>query len=89
MARRLRIDIPNGLYHVTSRGPQRRALACERRAPEHGLELLDRERRLLCHMRRGRRAIEQMSNVKEARQNAFVRRRPLGTVFSVAWLQGA
>ena len=64
LATPFRIDIPNGLYHVTSRGPQRRALACEHRDPEHGLELLDRERRLLCRIRRGGRAIEQMSNVK-------------------------
>ena len=64
MARRLRIDIPNGLYRVTSRGPEPCALACEHRDPEHGLELLGRERRLLCRIRRGGRAIEQMSNVK-------------------------
>ena len=64
MARPLRIDIPNGPYHVTTRGPQRRALACEHLDPEHGLELADRERRRLCRIRRGGRAIEQMSNVK-------------------------
>ena len=59
-----RIDIPNGLYHLTSRGPVPCALACEHRHPEHGLELLGRERRLLCRVRCGGRAIGQMSNVK-------------------------
>ena len=42
MARPLRIDIPDGLYHVTSRGLERRAIVYENRDREHWLELLDR-----------------------------------------------
>jgi len=42
MARSLRIDIPNGLYHVTSRGLERRAIVREHRDREHWTELLDR-----------------------------------------------
>ena len=64
MARSLRIDIPNGLYHVTSRGLERRAIVHESRDREHWFDLLDRERRLLCRIRRCGRAVEQMSNVK-------------------------
>jgi len=42
MARPLRIDIPNGLYHVTSRGLERRAIVGQDRDREHWLELLGR-----------------------------------------------
>jgi len=42
MARSLRIDIPNGLYRVTARGLERRAIIREHRDREHWLELLDR-----------------------------------------------
>ena len=63
VVRRLRIDISNGLYHLTSRGPERGALAYEHRDPEHGLEPLGRERRPLCRIGRGGRAFGQMSNV--------------------------
>ena len=59
MARPLRIDMPNGLSHVTSRGLERPVIAHEDR--ERGLELLDRERRLAARMGR---YVEQMSNVK-------------------------
>ena len=64
MAKPLRIDIPNGLCHVTSRGLERRALVHENGDREHWLERLDRERRLAARIRRCGRAAEQMSNVK-------------------------
>ena len=37
MARPLRIDIPNGLTHVTSRGLERREIVYEDRVREHWL----------------------------------------------------
>ena len=61
MARPLRIDIPNGLYHVTSRGLERRAIVRQDRDREHWLKLLERQRRLAARIRR---CVEQMSNVK-------------------------
>ena len=64
MAKPLRIDIPNGLCHVTSRGLERRAVVYENGDREHWLGLLDRERRLAARIRRCGRAAEQMSNVK-------------------------
>lgn len=42
MARPLRIDIENGLYHVTSRGWERRAIVRDDRDRQRWLELLDR-----------------------------------------------
>ena len=64
MARPLRIDIPGGLYHVTSRGLECRAIVYENRDREHWLELLDRDRRLPARIRRCHRAIEPTSRVK-------------------------
>jgi REP element-mobilizing transposase RayT len=42
MARPLRIDIENGLYHVTSRGWERRVMVRNDADCQHWLELLDR-----------------------------------------------
>lgn len=42
MARPLRIDIENGLYHVTSRGWERRAVVRDDRDRQHWLDLLER-----------------------------------------------
>ncbi len=42
MARPLRIDIENGLYHVTSRGWERRAIVRDDADREHWLRLLER-----------------------------------------------
>ena len=64
MARTLRIYIPNGLYHVTSRGPERCAIAHEDRDGQHCLELFDRDRRLAIRIRRCGRAIEGTSRVE-------------------------
>ena len=38
----LRIDIENGIYHVTSRGWERRVIVRDERDREHWLNLLDR-----------------------------------------------
>ena len=43
MSRLLRIDIENGVYHVTRRGWERRVIVRDDRAREYGLNLLDRE----------------------------------------------
>ena len=64
MARPLRIDIPNGLTHVTSRGLERREIVYEDRVREHWLELVDRGRRLAAGIRRCGRATEQMARVR-------------------------
>ena len=42
MARPLRIDIENGVYHVTSRGWERRVVVCDDRDRQRWLDLLDR-----------------------------------------------
>ncbi|NLF67956.1 MAG: hypothetical protein GX575_02760 [Candidatus Anammoximicrobium sp.] len=42
MARPLRIDIENGLYHVTSRGWEQRLVVRDDRDRQRWLELLDR-----------------------------------------------
>jgi hypothetical protein len=42
MARPLRIDTEDGLYHVTSRGWERRVVARDERDRQRGLELLER-----------------------------------------------
>ena len=41
MARPLRIEMPNGVYHVTSRGLERRAIALDEKDGRKWLELLD------------------------------------------------
>ena len=41
MSRALRIDVPGGLYHVTSRGLERRAIAAGARDRQRWLDLLD------------------------------------------------
>ena len=64
MGRPLRIDMSNGLYHVTGRGLERGAIVYENPGREHWLELLDREGRLAARIGRCGRAIEQMSRVK-------------------------
>ncbi len=43
MAGHLRIDIEDGVYHVTSRGWQRRSVVRDDRDRQRWLELLDRE----------------------------------------------
>lgn len=42
MARVLRIDVPNGLYHVPSRGVARRAVVGKEGDRQHRATLLDR-----------------------------------------------
>jgi len=42
MARPLRIELPDGLYHVTNRGLERRAIVYDDADREHWLDLLDR-----------------------------------------------
>ncbi len=42
MARPLRIEIENGIYHVTSRGWERRVIVSDDRDRHKWLELLDR-----------------------------------------------
>ncbi len=43
MSRPLRIEIENGIYHVTSRGWERRVIVTDDRDRQRWLELLDRE----------------------------------------------